>query len=31
MSGPDLFDLMSMIGKEETIGRIKKACLILGN
>jgi glutamyl-tRNA synthetase len=25
-SGPDLFEIFELIGKEETIGRIKKAC-----
>lgn len=30
MKGPHLFDITSMIGKEETVGRIEKACLIIG-
>ncbi len=28
-SGPDLFAIFEMIGKEETIGRIRKACLVI--
>ena len=28
-SGPDLFEIFELIGKEETIGRIKKACMTI--
>jgi glutamyl-tRNA synthetase len=28
-SGPDLFAIFEMIGKDETIGRIRKACLVI--
>jgi glutamyl-tRNA synthetase len=29
-SGPDLFEICELIGKEETIGRIERACLAIG-
>jgi len=29
-SGPDLFEIFELIGKEETIGRIRKACEKIG-
>lgn len=28
-SGPDLFEICELIGKEETIGRIRKACMVI--
>jgi len=28
-SGPDLFEIFELLGKEETIGRINKACLAI--
>ena len=30
MKGPHIFDIMAMIGKEETLNRIEKAIAVLG-
>ena len=30
MKGPHIFDIMAMIGKEETVARIEKAIVVLG-
>jgi glutamyl-tRNA synthetase len=30
MKGPHIFDIMAMIGKEETLSRIEKAIAVLG-
>jgi glutamyl-tRNA synthetase len=30
MKGPHIFDIMGMIGKEETLSRIERAIAVLG-